>query len=87
MMVDPVSTTTPFLRYETKFTGMHKDLTKRNDNTFGQVRHWLVTKCPVSATGEVIDSDGVVVSPYVKPAPIPAHLFVGYVLLFIIAVQ
>ncbi|GAD92937.1 hypothetical protein MGG_14045 [Paecilomyces variotii No. 5] len=51
------------------------DLTHRNDKYFGQVRHWLTTRVTVSPSGEVNVSEGQDISPYVGPAPIPAHYF------------
>lgn len=57
-----------------------KDLTHRNDKYFGQVRHWLTTRVTVSPTGQVNVSNDRDISPYVGPAPIPAHYFtLGYV--------
>ncbi|KAL0937145.1 mitochondrial 54S ribosomal protein mL38 [Colletotrichum truncatum] len=53
------------------------DLTHYNDGTFGQVRHWLVTKVTVSHSGEVIVNHGSTISPYVGPAPMAAHLVIG----------
>ncbi|KAJ9196321.1 hypothetical protein DTO164E3_6377 [Paecilomyces variotii] len=51
------------------------DLTHRNDKYFGQVRHWLTTRVTVSPTGQVNVSKDRDISPYVGPAPIPAHYF------------
>ncbi|KAJ9236318.1 hypothetical protein DTO271D3_5790 [Paecilomyces variotii] len=51
------------------------DLTHRNDKYFGQVRHWLTTRVTVSPTGQVNVSNDRDISPYVGPAPIPAHYF------------
>ncbi|KAK2042025.1 hypothetical protein LZ31DRAFT_556479 [Colletotrichum somersetense] len=56
------------------------DLTRYNDGTFGQVRHWLVANARLA--GDVLvdtNDDGggggaVAVSPYVGPAPLAAHL-------------
>jgi len=53
------------------------DLTRYNDTTFGQVRHWFVPKCKVLADGNVQDGEQTDVSPYVGPAPLPAHLLIG----------
>ncbi|RAO72517.1 uncharacterized protein BHQ10_008529 [Talaromyces amestolkiae] len=53
------------------------DLTVRHDTRFGQVRHWLVSKCSVSSTGEVLDVKGTTHSPWVGPAPLPVHTFTG----------
>ncbi|OKL62163.1 hypothetical protein UA08_02161 [Talaromyces atroroseus] len=49
------------------------DLTHRHDTRFGQVRHWLVTNCSVSSAGEIIDLKARTLSPWIGPAPIPAH--------------
>ncbi|KAK1975818.1 phosphatidylethanolamine-binding protein [Colletotrichum cereale] len=55
------------------------DLTRYNDGTFGQVRHWLVAKATLDPAGGgdvLIDdaSGAVAVSPYVGPAPLATHL-------------
>ncbi|KAK2015158.1 hypothetical protein LZ32DRAFT_616440 [Colletotrichum eremochloae] len=53
------------------------DLTRYNDGTFGQVRHWLVAKATINSAGDVLVDDAsgaVAVSPYVGPAPLAAHL-------------
>ncbi|KAK1992531.1 PEBP-like protein [Colletotrichum falcatum] len=63
------------------------DLSRYNDGTFGQVRHWLVANATLNDAGDVIlddeddddddDDDGsgaVAVSPYVGPAPLDARL-------------
>ncbi|TDZ49600.1 Uncharacterized protein CTRI78_v007994 [Colletotrichum trifolii] len=53
------------------------DLTHYNDGTFGQVRHWLVSKVTVSHSGDIVVDHGSTISPYVGPAPLAAHLIVG----------
>ncbi|KAK2053083.1 PEBP-like protein [Colletotrichum caudatum] len=52
------------------------DLTRYNDGTFGQVRHWLVVDATLNHAGDVLvdANDAVAVSPYVGPAPLAAHL-------------
>ncbi|KAL1996097.1 hypothetical protein VTN49DRAFT_420 [Thermomyces lanuginosus] len=47
------------------------DLTRRHDTRFGQVRHWLATKCSIGDKGEVIHSKNTTLSPWVGPAPLP----------------
>ncbi|KAK6527595.1 hypothetical protein TWF694_004579 [Orbilia ellipsospora] len=50
------------------------DLMSKNDQQFGQVRHWLATNISVDDSGKLhIPNDGVI-SPYIGPAPLPNYL-------------
>ena len=47
------------------------DLTKKNDDRAGQVRHWLATHVKINRTGEVDLTAANQLSPWVGPAPMP----------------
>ncbi|KAH7406675.1 hypothetical protein DE146DRAFT_648090 [Phaeosphaeria sp. MPI-PUGE-AT-0046c] len=47
----------------------------KDDNYFGQVRHWLVTNISIEASGYLSISSGSEVSSYVPASPLPNYLY------------
>jgi len=50
------------------------DLMTTNDQTFGQVRHWLAKDVTVDTDGKVIVLKEANISPYIGPAPLPNYI-------------
>jgi hypothetical protein len=47
-----------------------------NDETFGQVRHWLAKDVTVDTDGKVVVLNEANISPYIGPAPLPNYMYV-----------
>jgi hypothetical protein len=53
-----------------------QDLMATNDETFGQVRHWLAKDVTVDTDGKVVVLKEANISPYIGPAPLPNYMYV-----------